>query len=204
MKKIILPFIIAFLLFSCKEEKKDVIPEPVEIKEPEPVIAYGFNLDNFTVINDTIKEGESFGVIMDRHRVMYPKINEIATKIKDTFDVRRVRSGRAYTILASKDTLEQAKVFIYKHNKVEATIIDFKDSIISAYKYRKPIKTVQKEIAGKIYSNLSVTMDSLQLKPTLTNTVADIYAWTLDFYRLQRGDKFKLIYEEKEAKGKRS
>ncbi len=197
MKKIILPFIIAFLLFSCKEEKKDVIPEPVEIKEPEPVIAYGFNLDNFTVINDTIKEGESFGVIMDRHRVMYPKINEIATKIKDTFDVRRVRSGRAYTILASKDTLEQAKVFIYKHNKVEATIIDFKDSIISAYKYRKPIKTVQKEIAGKIYSNLSVTMDSLQLKPTLTNTVADIYAWTLDFYRLQRGDKFKLIYEEK-------
>ncbi|CAM1343094.1 peptidoglycan DD-metalloendopeptidase family protein [Tenacibaculum aestuarii] len=197
MKKIILPFIIALLLFSCKEEKKAVITEPVEIKEPEPVIAFGFNLDNFTVINDTIKEGESFGVIMDRHRVMYPKINEIATKIKDTFDVRRVRSGRAYTILASKDTLEQAKVFIYKHNRVEATIIDFKDSIISAYKYRKPIKTVQKEIAGKIYSNLSVTMDSLQLKPTLTNTVADIYAWTLDFYRLQRGDKFKLIYEEK-------
>ena len=109
MKKIILPFIIALLLFSCKEEKKVVITEPVEIKEPEPVIAYGFNLDNFTVINDTIKEGESFGVIMDRHRVMYPKINEIATKIKDTFDVRRVRSGRAYTILASKDSLEKAQ-----------------------------------------------------------------------------------------------
>nr|BFF39244.1 hypothetical protein BACY1_10490 [Tenacibaculum mesophilum] len=171
--------------------------EPVKIEKPKPVIAYGFNLDNYKVINDTINNGESFGIIMDRHHVMYPKINEIATKIKDTFDVRRIRSGKAYTILASKDSLDQAQVFIYKHNKVEATVIDFKDSIISAYKHRKKIKTVEKEIAGEIYSNLSVTMDSLQLKPTLTNTVADIYAWTLDFYRLQKGDTFKLIYEEK-------
>ena len=197
MKKFILPFIILCLFFSCKEEKKAVIPEPVKIEKPKPVIAYGFNLDDYTVINDTIRNGESFGVIMDRYHVMYPKINEIATKIKDTFDVRRVRTGKAYTILASKDSLEKAQVFIYKHNKVEATIIDFKDSIISAYKHRKKIKVVEKEIAGKIYSNLSVTMDSLKLRPTLTNTVADIYAWTLDFYRLQKGDTFKLIYEEK-------
>ncbi|WGH74557.1 peptidoglycan DD-metalloendopeptidase family protein [Tenacibaculum tangerinum] len=197
MKKFILTFIILWFFFSCKEEKKVVVQEPVTIEEPEPVIAYGFNLDNYKVINDTIKSGESFGVIMDRHHVMYPKINEIATKIKDTFDVRRVRSGRAYTILASKDTLEQAQVFIYKHNKVEATIIDFKDSIISAYKHRQKIKIVEREIAGEINANLSVTMDSLRLRPTLTNTVADIYAWTLDFYRLQKGDTFKLIFEEK-------
>ncbi|RSC94855.1 peptidoglycan DD-metalloendopeptidase family protein [Tenacibaculum singaporense] len=197
MKKIILTFILLCLFFSCKKEKKVVVEEPVKIEKPKPVIVYGFNLDNYKVINDTIKNGESFGVIMDRHHVMYPKINEIATKIKDTFDVRRIRSGKAYTILASKDSLDQAQVFIYKHNKVEATVIDFKDSIISAYKHRKKIKTVEKEIAGKIYSNLSITMDSLQLKPILTNTVADIYAWTLDFYRLQKGDTFKLIFEEK-------
>ena len=98
MKKIILPLIILSFFFSCKEEKKPVESKPVEIEKPKPVIAYGFNLDDYTVINDTIKNGESFGVIMDRHHVMYPKINEIATKIKDTFDVRRVRTGRAYTI----------------------------------------------------------------------------------------------------------
>ncbi|REH56462.1 murein DD-endopeptidase MepM/ murein hydrolase activator NlpD [Tenacibaculum gallaicum] len=197
MKKLILTFIILCLFFSCKEEKKVVVQEPVKVEKPKPIKIYGFNLDNYKVINDTIKSGESFGVIMDRHHVMYPKINEIATKIKDTFDVRRIRSGKAYTILTSKDSLDQAQVFIYKHNKVEATVIDFKDSIISAYKHRKKIKTVEKEIAGEIYSNLSITMDSLQLKPTLTNTVADIYAWTLDFYRLQKGDTFKLIFEEK-------
>ncbi len=197
MKKYILLFLVSFIIFSCKEEKKEPVTTIVEIEKSKPVYAFGYNLDDYKVINDTIKNGESFGVILDRHHVMYPKINEIATKIKDTFDVRRVRSGKAYTILASKDSIEKAQVFIYKHNKVDATVINFKDSLISAYKVKKKVKTVEKEIAGKIYSNLSVTMDSLGLKPTLTNTVADIYAWTLDFYRLQKGDEFKLIYEEK-------
>ena len=185
------------MFLSCKEEKKDAIKIPVKIENPKPIYAFGFNLDNYNLINDTIKKGESFGVILDRHHVMYPKINKIATVIKDTFDVRRVRAGKAYTILASKDSLEKAQVFIYKHNKVDATVINFKDSIISAYRVKKKIKIVEKEVAGEIYSSLSVTMDSLGLKPTLTNTVADIYAWTLDFYGLQKGDSFKLIYEEK-------
>jgi murein DD-endopeptidase MepM/ murein hydrolase activator NlpD len=100
-------------------------------------------------------------------------------------------------ILASKDSLEKAQVFIYKNNKAKATIVDFRDSTIVAYNYRKPIKIIEKEVAGKIYSTLSEAMDSLHLNPNLTYDVADIYAWTLDFYKLQRGDRFKLIYEEK-------
>jgi hypothetical protein len=62
--------------------------------------------------------------------VFYPKINKIAGTIKETFDVRRVRAGKPYTILASKDSIEKAQVFIYKHNKINSTIIDFKDSLI--------------------------------------------------------------------------
>ncbi|MDB0600738.1 peptidoglycan DD-metalloendopeptidase family protein [Tenacibaculum maritimum] len=196
MKKYILPFLVLLLFFSCQEKKKD-IPNKVRIPKPKPVFAYGFNLNNYKVIRDTIKSGESFGVIMDRHHIMYPKINEIVTRIKDTFDVRRVRTGKVYTILASKDSLEKAQVFIYKHDKVNATIIDFKDSIISAYDFRKPVKITEREVVAEINSNLSVTMDSLGLKPNLTNEVADIYAWTLDFYRLQKGDRFKMIFEEK-------
>ncbi|CAA0224012.1 peptidoglycan DD-metalloendopeptidase family protein [Tenacibaculum maritimum] len=196
MKKYILPFLVLLLFFSCQEKKKD-IPNKVQTPKPKPVFAYGFNLNNYKVIRDTIKSGESFGVIMDRHHIMYPKINEIATRIKDTFDVRRVRTGKVYTILASKDSLEKAQVFIYKHDKVNATIIDFKDSIISAYDFRKPVKITEREVVAEINSNLSVTMDSLGLKPNLTNEVADIYAWTLDFYRLRKGDRFKMIFEEK-------
>ncbi len=194
MKKIIVFLVLILSFSSCKKEE----PKPIVIKEePKPEIRFGYKIDDYKIIQDTIKSGESFGVILDRHHVGYPKINQIASSIKDIFDVRRVRAGKPYTILASKDSTEKGQIFIYKHDKINATIVDFKDSLISATRYKKPIKIIEKEINGIINSNLSVTMDSLGLKPNLTYTIADIYAWTLDFYKLQKGDSFKLIYEEK-------
>ncbi|MCG1035243.1 M23 family metallopeptidase [Polaribacter sargassicola] len=196
MKKIILLLVLIVSFLSCKKEVKKTVLPPVIVK-PEPVFKFGYNLDEFNVIQDTIKNGESFGIILDRHHVFYPKINEIAEVIKDTFDVRRVRAGKPYTILASKDSTEKAKVFIYKHDKINSTIIDFKDSVIIAKTHKTPVKKVVKTVEGVIDSNLSVTMDSLHLSASLTNTIADIYAWTLDFYKLQKGDSFKIIFEEK-------
>lgn len=194
MKKIAILLVLVMFFTSCKKEEKK---PTVKTKKPvESEIRFGYKLDDYKVIQDTIKNGESFGAILDRHHVNYPKINKIATSIIDIFDVRKIGAGKPYTILASKDSLESAHVFIYKHDKINATVIDFKDSI-SAINYKKPIKVVEKEAKGVINSSLSETMDSLGLRPNLTWEVADIYAWTLDFYALQKGDSFKFIYEEK-------
>ena len=200
MKKLSILLFVLFIVLSCgKDNIKDTPDTSDEITASVPKIIheFGYTLNDYKVIKDTIKKGESFGIILDRHHVFYPKINAIAKKIKDTFDVRRIRAGKPYMILASKDSLEKAQVFIYKNNKASATIVDFKDSTIVAYTYRKPIKIVEKEVSGNIYSTLSEAMDSLHLNPNLTNDIADIYAWTLDFLKLQKGDQFKLIYEEK-------
>ena len=200
MKKLSILLFVLLIVLSCgKDNIKDTLDASDEITASVPKIIYefGYTLNDYKVIKDTIKKGESFGIILDRHHVYYPKINAIAKGIKDTFDVRRIRAGKPYMILASKDSLEKAQVFIYKNNKASATIVDFKDSTIVAYTYRKPIKIVEKEVSGNIYSTLSEAMDSLHLNPNLTNDIADIYAWTLDFLKLQKGDQFKLIYEEK-------
>ncbi|WP_405564226.1 peptidoglycan DD-metalloendopeptidase family protein [Polaribacter sp. Asnod6-C07] len=195
MKKVFILFALIISFLSCKKE--EVKPVVIVKEEPKPVIKFGYNVDDYKVIHDTIKSGESFGIILDRHHVVYPKINQIAAVVKDTFDVRRVRAGKPYTILASKDSTEKAQVFIYKHDKINATILDFKDSLITAKQYQKPIKIVEKVANGVISANFTYSMDSLGLKPNLTYKVADIYAWTLDFLRLQKGDKFKIVYEEK-------
>ena len=200
MKKFSILLFVLLIVTSCGNDNQgddESSSSNTAASKPKIIHEFGYTLNNYKVIKDTIKKGESFGIILDRHHVYYPKINAIAKKIKDTFDVRRIRAGIPYMILASKDTLEKAKVFIYKNSKASATIVDFKDSTIIAYKYRKPIKIIEKEVAGKIYSTLSEAMDSLHLNPNLTYNVADIYAWTLDFGKLQRGDQFKLIYEEK-------
>ena len=200
MKKFnILLFVLLIVLSCVKDNQRDSETNSNEtiLSTPKIIYEFGYKLNDFKVIKDTIKKGESFGIILDRHHVYYPKINAIAKKIKDTFDVRRIRAGIPYMILASKDSLEKAEIFIYKNSKASATIVNFKDANILAYTYRKPIKIIEKEVYGKIYSTLSEAMDSLHLNPNLTYDVADIYAWTLDFLKLRRGDRFKLIYEEK-------
>ena len=196
MKKIILLLVLIISFSSCKKDAEKSVT-PLKKVKPKPIYRFGYKLDDFVVIQDTIKTGESFGAILDRHHVFYPKINQIAGLNKEVFDVRRVRAGKPYTILASKDSIEKAEVFIYKHDKINATIIDFKDSIITVKRHQKPIKTILRTAEGVINSNLSVTMDSLHLSANLTYTIADIYAWTLDFYKLQKGDSFKFMYEER-------
>jgi len=190
-------FLLLLLFISFYSCKKEEVATTQEVKIIQPELRFGYKIDDYKVIQDTIRKGESFGIILDRHHVYYPKINKIASSIKEVFDVRRVRAGKPYTILASKDSTEKAQVFIYKHDKINATIIDFKDSVIVAKPFQKKIKTVLKSVKGVINSSLSVSMDSLHLSPNLTYTIADIYAWTLDFYKLQKGDSFKFMYEEK-------
>ena len=117
-------------------------------------------------------------------------------KIKDSFDVRWLTAGKPYVILSTKDSLETPKVFIYQPNKVNYVVIHIGDSIY-AHNKKKPITIVKKYASGIITSSLSETMDNQGLPYQLINDMSDIYAWTIDFFRLQKGDKFKIIYNER-------
>ena len=195
MKKIV--FLLIIVVFAACSDKKKSDEIVIDSVEPEIIFKYGYKLNDYKVIHDTIKSGENFSEILDRHHIDYPKVLEIVSKIKDTFNVRKIRTGIPYTILAKTDSTEVAQVFIYKHSQVNYTVIDFKDSIIKAYNAKIPVKTVVKTVAGVITSNLSNAMDDQGLSPYLTYKMADdIYAWTIDFSKLQENDKFKLIYEQ--------
>ncbi len=192
MKKLV-TLLTLVLVIACKDDKAIVNPIP---PKPKIVYEYGFKLNDYKVINDTIRPGENFSEILDRNHIEYPKVLEIVTKIKDTFNVRKMKSGIPYTILAKKDSTEKAQVFIYKTSKVRYTVIDFKDSIITAYNAKKPVQTVIKSASGIITSSLSEAIESQNLNSYLTYELSDIYAWTIDFFRLQKNDKFKLVYEQ--------
>lgn len=192
---IVLALIILFI--SCKHsgEKADMVEKKVEI--PKPVLLFGYNLDNYNMVKDTISNNETLGVILDRYHVEYPTIYNIVNQIKDSFDVRKIKVGKPYTILSKKDSTQEAQVFIYHPNPIEYTIIDFKDSIATTRNEELPIKTVTKTASGIIESSLFETLENLHLSPVLALDLSDIYAWTIDFYRIYKNDKFKVIYDQK-------
>ncbi|NNC49413.1 MAG: peptidoglycan DD-metalloendopeptidase family protein [Flaviramulus sp.] len=192
-------FLVAIFFIACKSETQPEVKETLVavVEEPEEVLEFGFNLNEYIVKRDTIKKGDSFGEILERNKIGYPAIFQIAEKAKDTFDIRRLQVGKPYTLLCSKDSLELPKCFIYQPNLEEYVVINFHDSI-HAYTSRKPIKYLEKTVTGVITSSISETLDEQGISAVLTNILADdIYAWTIDFRRLQKGDRFKVIYTDK-------
>ena len=196
-------FLLATLIASCG----DAVTEPAEseqqpaeelIAKAEPRMEYGFNLDEFHVVADTIRNGDSFGELMIANKVDYPKIVTLSERYKDTFDVRRIRAGKPYMILKSKDTAQAAQVFIYQNDPINYTVVDFRDSVV-AYKDKRAVMTREKEASGVIPEggSLSNVIVEQGLDFYLTYDLSQIYAWTIDFFKLDAGDKFRIIYDEK-------
>jgi murein DD-endopeptidase MepM/ murein hydrolase activator NlpD len=193
IKKIFIIIGFGALTLQCTTEEKE-ISDDQELKED---IKFGYNLNNFYVIQDTIQRGESFGEILSRYNVDFSDIYKIANQAKDTFDIRQLRAGKPYMLLCSKDESRIPQSFIYQPNKIEYVVLEFCDSIV-AYKQRKPVKIVEKEAFGVIENTLSETMEKQGLPIQLIYDMSDdIYAWTIDFFRLQEGDNFKVIYKQR-------
>lgn len=194
LKNILRLLVVSILIISCQNKARNA-KSPLNVEE-KPTYEFGYNLDQFYVVRDTIRQNETLGVILDRHHVTYPIINKIVESVKDSFDLRKLKTGKPYTILAKKDSTQQAQIFIYQPNPIEYTVIDFKDSIISACNYKKQTNTRILEASGIIESNLFNALAAQNLDDELALELADIYAWTIDFYRIYKNDKFKVIYNQ--------
>lgn len=198
MKNILYILLVTLVLISCKKEKKEQVPEIIVSEKVISKFEFGYNLDEFVVASDTIRSGDSFGKILFENHIGYGKIEELVQQGKDTFDVKRLKIGKKYTVLKSKDSLEKAQVFVYQSNKIDYTVFDFSnDTVSKIYNAKKPVKLVEKEASGIITSSLSEAMDQAGLNVYVAHELADIYAWSIDFFRLQKGDRYKIIYTER-------
>lgn len=166
----------------------------------KPKMFYGFEVDSMVLIEGRIKRNQNLSEILDDYNISRQKIHELAIASKPVFDVRKIVVNRKYTLICFPDSMQTAKAMVYEPGPTEYVVFKLEDSI-TVEKFEKEIITQEKEIAGIIEMSLAVTMDELGASPQLTNDFVDVFAWQIDFFRLQKGDKFKLIYEEKLVDG---
>ena len=181
--------VLSILLSSCSNfdiaEKKE---KPVEYK-------YGYNIDRYIFEEKKIKSGDTFGDILEGVGVDYPEIYKALQKTKGDVNFKKLQIGKPYTLIFSKDTLRSLKAFVY-HPSVEGySFIQLKDSVFGET-IVKPKSYKQMEASGIIDNSLYLTLEEQNMNPLLTYYLSDIYAWTIDFFRLEKGDRFKVIYTE--------
>ena len=172
LKKLIYILPILYFLVSCTDELK--VDNEVLVEElPIIIEEYGYNFNDFNVVRDTIHSGDTFGDLLSSYGVSNQKILEVASKFRDSFDVRKIVVGKPYVLLNSKDTLNATQIFIYEKNKIDYAVVDLRDSI-NIYTSKKPITFIEKSASGIIMSSLSQTMDEQNLGANMTDELAMI------------------------------
>ena len=200
VKSVLILSITLFLLHSCNGDgdtqgKETDNPDKIDSIPKEPQLLYGFPADSFKVVGDEVKKNQFFSDLITSHGISYSMMNRMATQGKKHFDVRRLRAGRHYSVFEKKDSTEKALIFVYEIDRVNYVVYDLRDSLI-IYKKKKPVKVVTRQASGVINSSLYLSLDKQGYNPELAITLSEVYAWSIDFYHIQKGDRFKVIYEE--------
>lgn len=193
MKRLSLFLIVLLSLNSCKKNKVETVQKTNPVV---PIVEFGFKFNDYNVVQDTIENGDTFGSILDAQNLGEKQVFDIVAKVKDTFDVRMMRKGKPFTILRTKDRTKKIQAFIYQPDRLNYYIIDFRDSIV-AHKKTKPLTFKTRTIAGALNGSLSETLANEKVDPSLAARIAKVYAWSIDFFKLQKGDKFAITFTER-------
>ncbi len=170
------------------------------ITPPTPQMLYGMNIDTMSVEEGIIQRNENLAEILSRYNVSPQTIAEINNLPKSDFNARSLQARKPYTIIHQKDSLKTARAFIYHPNPIDYVLLQFKDSLL-VEKGQNHVDTIPQITSGIIETSLYNTIVEAGGSPLLVNELADVYAWEIDFFGLQEGDAFKLMYERYEVGG---
>ena len=186
----VLIYVFIVLLSSCNSEIN-------EIKKEEDLIKYKYGYDESKYLFEEKKvgKGDTFGDILEGQGIDYPEIYQALQKTKNEVDFRKLQIGKPYTLIYTKDSIRKLKAFVY-HPTIEGySLIQLRDSVFgNTFKKTRTYKDLS--ASGIIDNSLYLTLEEQDKDPLLTYYLSDIYAWTIDFFRLDKGDKFKVIYTE--------
>ncbi|MCL9808246.1 M23 family metallopeptidase [Flavobacterium luminosum] len=194
MKKYVSLLILLFLVVSCKDDKNAV----QSVKKVEPIVFdFGFKLNNFSVVRDTIKKDDTFGTIIEKQNLNGKLVHDVIISVKDTFNVRIMQLGKPYTLLRTRDRSKKLQYFIYQPDNLTYYVVDFTDSVAVASKKIKPVTYRRRTIAGELNGSLSETLKNEGVAASLSAKLTDVYKWSIDFFKSKKGDKFAVTFTER-------
>ncbi len=187
-------------LVSCVENNSQppvrnmVVVDTVPVKEPQKL--YGFCIDSFDIVKNRVKWNQNLSDIITKYNITNKQVYELSQKSKSVFDVRKFRKGHKYYLFLDKDSGQTLKHMVYEHNSLEYVTINFVDTV-DIFKTEKEIVSVMKADSGEVKTSLWNTMVENSINPVMSMELSEVYAWSIDFFGLKKGDKFKVIYDEK-------
>ncbi len=174
---------------------EQVISEQVPVFIPEPRLEYGIAIDSFRVEEAIVRRNQNLSHILSSYSISNQVIHQISLAPRELFNARRIRAGNTYKMFFENDTSNIPRYFVYKPDPVRYVRIDLNDTVMIERGERE-VRQEFKSTYGEINSSLWNSLAAMQAPPVLALELSEIYAWSVDFFGLQKGDQFKLYYYE--------
>ncbi len=200
-------FVVA-ICFFCISSCNTTVQNEVAEQQPEEITTvkknnypYGIPVDSLKAFEGTIRSNKFLSDILLQYGLTFPEISQTLQSSSDVFDVRKVIAGNKYTVYC--DTLPElrARYMLYEHDAYTNYVLSFSDSM-NITKFQKEIESEIKYASCTISSSLWDAMIENGVNPMMAVELSEIFAWTVDFFGLQKGDRFKMIYEERSVENR--
>ena len=182
------------MLMACNSNPSDT-QDIIELQEEE-LCPLGFYPDSLEVVEGVVKNGQFFSTLLASLGMSAQEAYNLTQACSDVFDVRTLRVGNSYRAYYSSGL----EYLVYDRDRTSSIIFSCK-SPYEAWIYQKPVTVEQRYADVTINTSLWVDMRDAGVSPELIVSLSDIYAWTVDFFGLQKGDRFRVLYDEKSCDG---
>lgn len=184
------------LCVACGRKEASQVVEVIDIEE-SAAPALGFVPDSLDMRSGEVKNGQFFSTLLGGLGMSQQEAYNLTEATKEVFDVKTLRVGKQYRAYYKDSVL---KYLVYDRDKASSIVFDC-TAPYGAWVYEKPVTVEQRYADVTISSSLWVDMRAAGVSPLLIVSLSDIYAWTVDFFALQKGDRFRVLYEERMCDG---
>ncbi|MBL7950303.1 MAG: peptidoglycan DD-metalloendopeptidase family protein [Flavobacteriales bacterium] len=193
-------FFLAVDVGPREQYEPEAVLAAVEDTVPLPPDAYGIPMAGYALEQGSVKNGDTFGALLTSRGVDQNIIHGLVELALPHFDVRRMRAGHPYAFIFNDDNTLSPEYFVYEADPVKYVVFHLHDSV-GVRVGERPVKVQEHSLACSVTGALYNDLERVGGDPQLAMQLADVFAWTIDFYRIQKDDMFSVVYREKTVDG---
>lgn len=207
------------------EQEVPVTESPAERMAAHESLENIFGLDSLRCEDGKVKNGQFFSTLLEKLGLTAREAYDLTQATDSVFDPRNLRVGNTYkayygeispraslgrddnAVISSASSpvipseVEESLQYLVYDQYRGSQIVFRCQPPYEAWQYDKPVSIEQRYADVTIQNSLWVDMTDAGVSPLLVSDLSDIYAWTVDFFGLQKGDRFRVLYEEKVCDG---
>ena len=197
MASVVAALIVGLWIALSGKKRKTELPVEASVEEvvEDTVYRFGLPIEYFDVKHDTVAPRQTLAELLMEHGLSASKVYALTAHCPDSvFDVRKVRAGQPCALLAERDSMGTPRYFVYEMNAKEYAVFDLVTNRVTRGAH--PSEWRERTCGGVVESSLWNAMVDSEASPQLAVLLSQIFGWTIDFFGIQKGDEFRLIYEQ--------